>query len=59
VQGSVTLSYAQLAELVSQVAVYLHERGVQPDEVVGVALPGGIDHAVLTFALLRAGASRW
>ena len=56
IEADVTVSYAQLADLVGRAAVYVHDLGVQPGDVVAVALPSSIDHVVLSFALLRIGA---
>lgn len=56
IEGATTVSYGQLADLVGRTSVYLHDLGVQPGEVVAVALPSSIDHVVLSFALLRVGA---
>ena len=56
IEGEVTISYAKLADLVGKASVYLHGLGIQPAEVVAVALPSSIDHVVLAFALMRIGA---
>ena len=44
------------AALVGAAAVYASELGVRPREVVAVAMPGTIDHVILSLALIRIGA---
>jgi len=56
IEAGTTITYAEFADLVGRTAVYLHDLGVKPGDVVAVALPSSIDHVLLTFALLRVGA---
>ena len=56
IEGGTTVTYAEFADLVGRAAVYLHDLGVKPGDVVAVALPSSIDHVVLSYALLRVGA---
>ncbi len=56
IEGGLTLSYAHLADLIGRASVVVHDWGVEPRDVVALAMPGGIDHLILTFALLRVGA---
>ncbi len=55
-EGDERISYAELSELVAKAAVSLQRLGVEPREMVGVALPTNIDHIILSFALMRVGA---
>ncbi|WP_306208569.1 non-ribosomal peptide synthetase [Actinoplanes sp. RD1] len=52
-----TISYAELDGRVSAVARGLRALGAGPEQIVGLALPRGIDMVVALFAVLRAGAA--
>ncbi|WP_125716922.1 non-ribosomal peptide synthetase [Pseudoalteromonas rubra] len=49
-------SYKELADKSSQLAYYLREQGVKPEQRVGVALARGIDLPLAFLAILKAGA---
>ncbi len=55
-EGDVPLNYRALADLVGRASAHVHDLGIEPGEPVALALPGGLDHVLLTFALLRVGA---
>ena len=50
-----SLTYAELETRTNRLARHLLRRGVQPDDVVGVALPRGLDAVVAQYAVLKAG----
>ncbi len=56
VDGTRTISYKALAQLVRQAAVYLTQLGVKQDLPVGVAMSNSAEHIVLSLAILRVGA---
>jgi non-ribosomal peptide synthetase component E (peptide arylation enzyme) len=58
VQSRQTLSYAGLAALVRQAAVYLREAGIGPCDRVGIALGNTIERVALALGLMRIGAVR-
>lgn len=49
------LTYAELDGRASQLATHLQELGAEPDDVVGILLPRGIDLAVADLGVLKAG----
>ena len=55
-EGGRTLSYRELADRIAKASVLARDLGVKPGDLVAVAMPGSIDHIVLTFGLMRAGA---
>ncbi|UQU63541.1 amino acid adenylation domain-containing protein [Couchioplanes caeruleus] len=57
VSGSRRLTYAELDARIDAVARGLIARGAGPEQIVGLALPRGIDMVVALFAVLRAGAA--
>ncbi|HEY3260182.1 MAG TPA: long-chain fatty acid--CoA ligase [Pseudonocardiaceae bacterium] len=50
------ISYGQLDDLSARAAGWLHERGVQPGDRVGIMLPNVPQFPVLYYGVLRAGA---
>jgi acyl-CoA synthetase (AMP-forming)/AMP-acid ligase II len=56
IDGRETLTYAELATLVSQAAVYLTTLGIKAGQRVGIALTNSADHVILSLATLRIGA---
>lgn len=57
IEGPTQLSYRELAALIAKATVYLRELGIGQGDRIGVALTNSIDHIVLSFALLRLGAT--
>ncbi len=55
--GSATLSYAELDQRASALAVRLQDLGIGPDAVVGVRLERSMDLIVAILGVLRAGAA--
>ncbi|MGH8261007.1 MAG: amino acid adenylation domain-containing protein, partial [Steroidobacteraceae bacterium] len=55
--GGEELSYAQLDRRASQVAYFLRERGVGPDDRVGVYVERGMEMVVGVLGILKAGAA--
>jgi amino acid adenylation domain-containing protein len=51
------LTYAQLADRADRIAWWLHERGVGPDDIVGVRLERGAWHVAAVHGVLRANAA--
>ena len=51
-----TLTYEEFADLVGRVSSYLRALGIGPGERVAVCLGNSIEHMVLNFAVIRAGA---
>ncbi|MEV5378992.1 amino acid adenylation domain-containing protein [Streptomyces nondiastaticus] len=51
------LSYAQLNARANQLAGYLVERGVEPEHLVGLAVPRSAEMMVAVLAVLKAGAA--
>lgn len=49
------LTYAQLNEKANQLAYYLLEKGVQPDDVIGIITERSIEMMIAVFAILKAG----
>jgi len=56
IEGAERVSYGAFAPLVAAAAAHIRDLGVAPREVVGVVMPGTIDHVVLSLALIRVGA---
>jgi acyl-coenzyme A synthetase/AMP-(fatty) acid ligase len=56
IEGEERVSYGELASLVAAASVQLGDLGIKPREVVGIVMPGTIDHVVVTLALIRVGA---
>ncbi len=56
--GVTKLTWKQLADLVGRASVWLRDLGVQPGDPVGVRMINGIDHIVLSLALMRVGAAK-
>lgn len=54
--GATTITYRELAILVGKAAVYLHDLGVRPGQLLGLSLPTNADHVILLFAAMRIGA---
>jgi long-chain acyl-CoA synthetase len=52
--GSV-MTYAELDEATARVAGFLHERGIEPGDRVGVMLPNVPEFAIAYYGVLRAG----
>lgn len=50
-----TLSYAQLAEQAQILAIQLYQKGIQPEEPVGILLGSGAEHIICQLAVLLAG----
>jgi len=55
--GSVVLSHAELEARSSRLAHWLLSQGAGPEQVVGIALPRGLDLTVAVLAVLQAGAA--
>lgn len=56
ISGKSEITYKQFAALVAKAAVYLHQLGIKPGEVVAALMSNSIDHLILSFALIRIGA---
>lgn len=56
VYQNISWSYTQLNELVSQMANFLIERGIQPGDRVGIQLPNSPQFVIAYYGILRAGA---
>src|SRR5690606_28928615 len=54
---SESLTYAQLNQRANRLAHYLRERGVKPDQLVGLHVERGIDVVVGIIGILKAGAA--
>ncbi len=50
-----TLTYAQLNQRANQLAHYLINQGLQPDDIVGISLPRSLDVPVSILGILKAG----
>ncbi|HHJ53748.1 MAG TPA: amino acid adenylation domain-containing protein, partial [Caldithrix abyssi] len=50
-----TLSYEQLNQRANQLAHHLLEKGLEPDDIVGISLPRSLDVPVAILAILKAG----
>lgn len=55
-QGA-NVTYAELGRLVSSTAVYLRDLGIQSADRIALALTNSREHAVLTLAIMRVGAT--
>ena len=55
VQGELTIDYQTLDALIDQRAAHLQALGVQPGDVVGVALRDSAEHLMMLYAVARAG----
>ena len=49
------LSYQQLDQLTDQLAGYLHQQGIGPDEAVGILMEKSVEYIVAYIAILKAG----
>lgn len=56
IQGETVLNYASLDHAVTQRAAWLQGRGIQPGDIVGVALKDTIEHVLMLLGIARAGA---
>ncbi|MFC9861629.1 MULTISPECIES: amino acid adenylation domain-containing protein [unclassified Streptomyces] len=57
VRGDRSLTYAELTARVEEIAAWLLERGVRPEEPVGIAMDRSVDFVVAVLGVLRAGAA--
>ncbi|SMG50134.1 amino acid adenylation domain-containing protein [Paraburkholderia susongensis] len=55
VYGAQELSYAELDRRASRLAGYLKQRGVRPEEPIGILLAPGLEQVVCQVAVIRAG----
>jgi amino acid adenylation domain-containing protein len=55
--GRVRLTYRQLDARTNQLAHYLHDRGIGPEDVVGIKMGRSADLAVAMLGILKAGAA--
>jgi acyl-CoA synthetase (AMP-forming)/AMP-acid ligase II len=51
VDGRKTISYAELAELISKTAGHLQDIGARPNDIIGIALGDNADHIVALLAV--------
>ncbi|HVM78426.1 MAG TPA: class I adenylate-forming enzyme family protein [Stellaceae bacterium] len=56
VDSRAALDYAEFADLVGRVSLYLHGLGIAPGERVALSLGNSVEHMVLAFATIRMGA---
>jgi len=56
IQGREVVTYAELATLVGQAAVYLTGKGIGAGERIGIAMTNSVERVVLSLAALRIGA---
>ncbi|UYV37363.1 acyl--CoA ligase [Rhodobacteraceae bacterium D3-12] len=56
IAGTTTVTHADFAARVRDLAAGLLERGIRPGDLVGVCLSDSIDHLVANFAVIRMGA---
>jgi acyl-CoA synthetase (AMP-forming)/AMP-acid ligase II len=56
IEGDRVLTYAELNPLVQRTSGHLANLGIEPDDIVGVALKDSADHLITMFALARLGA---
>ncbi|MGY3680978.1 amino acid adenylation domain-containing protein [Streptomyces sp. TE33382] len=54
--GGLSLTYAELTARVEEIAAWLLERGVRPEEPVGIAMDRSADFVLAVLGVLRAGA---
>ena len=57
VHGSRQITYRELNDRANQLAAYLREKGVKPNDLVGICLDRGIAIVVAMLAILKAGAT--
>lgn len=55
--GGRTVTYSELAQLSTRMAVYLQNLGVGPESIVGVSMPRSIELLAALIGVLRAGAA--
>ncbi len=53
-----TLTFRELEEASARVAALLRDRGLLPEDTVGVMIPNVVQFAVLYYGVLRAGCGR-
>ncbi|MBT2380628.1 amino acid adenylation domain-containing protein [Streptomyces sp. ISL-111] len=56
VRGDRTWTYAELSRRVEEIAAWLLDRGVRPEEPVGIAMDRSVDFVLAVLGVLRAGA---
>src|SRR5580704_520801 len=56
IDGAKSVTYAELAPLVSKSSGYLRKVGVKPNDIIGVALGDNMDHLVALLAIAWYGA---
>jgi acyl-CoA synthetase (AMP-forming)/AMP-acid ligase II len=56
IDGSETITYGALADLVRQASIYLASQGIKAHDRVGIALTNSIERVALALALMRIGA---
>jgi fatty-acyl-CoA synthase len=57
IDGGETLTYGQLATLVAQASVYLHELWIKPGDRVAISLTNTANHLIISLATARIGAT--
>ncbi|MGW1193057.1 amino acid adenylation domain-containing protein [Streptomyces sp. NPDC002559] len=57
VRGDRSLTYAELSHRVEQIAAWLLDRGVRPEEPVGIAMDRSAEFVLAVLGVLRAGAA--
>ncbi|SEQ85819.1 non-ribosomal peptide synthase domain TIGR01720/amino acid adenylation domain-containing protein [Streptomyces radiopugnans] len=54
--GDQSLTYAELSERVEQIAAWLRDRGVRPEQPVGIAMGRSVEYVLAVLGVVRAGA---